>query len=63
MTLTLDFSPEEESLLREKAARQGQDVSTYATGVLRRDLNILPVDEELAEGKSLTDSRLREENK
>lgn len=63
MTLTLDFSPEEEALLREKAARQGQDVSTYATGVLRRDLNILPVDEELAEGKSLTDFRLREENK
>jgi hypothetical protein len=50
MTLTLNLSPEEEARLREKAARRGQDEVSYAAGVLRQSLHVLPGDEEPAGG-------------
>ena len=55
MILTVNLSPEEESRLREKAARRGQDEAAYAASVLRHDIYTLPMDEEPAEGQSLAD--------
>lgn len=38
MTLTLDFTPEEEARLREAAAQKGQEVRGYLLSLARRDL-------------------------
>lgn len=39
MTLTMNLSPEEESRLREQAARSGQDVGDYLLTLARREFS------------------------
>ena len=42
MTITLTLTPEEETLLRGKAALSGQPAEDYALDLLRRDFAFLP---------------------
>ncbi len=37
MTITIEIAPEEEARLREKAARQGQDVDSYLQALAQRE--------------------------
>jgi hypothetical protein len=53
MTLTLELTPDEEERLREKAARQGQDASAYALGLLRQGIQAVPSKES---GKTLAET-------
>lgn len=40
MALTLDISPDMETLLRLKAAKSGQDVTGYLLGLVKSDLSV-----------------------
>ncbi|MFN3651425.1 MAG: hypothetical protein ACK47B_17755 [Armatimonadota bacterium] len=48
MTITIQLSPEQESQLRERAARQGQDPADFARGLIERGLTRPDLDEILA---------------
>ena len=37
MTLTLELTPEVEAALRRKAAREGQDMTTYMQAIVERE--------------------------
>ena len=50
MALTLDISPDMETLLRLKAAKSGQDVTDYLLQLVESDLNV-----DLSEHDSLED--------
>jgi hypothetical protein len=48
MTLTIELTPDQESRLRERAARQGQDPADYARALIDRGLTLPSLDEVLA---------------
>ena len=50
MAMTLDISPDMETLLRLKAAKSGQDVTGYLLGLVEGDLDV-----DLSEHKGLED--------
>lgn len=48
MTLTIELTPEQESRLRERAAKQGQDPADYARVLIDRGLMLRSLEEILA---------------
>jgi hypothetical protein len=56
MALTIDLAPEEETLLGEQAAQQGQETAIYAAQMLRQLIFALPAPPEPPQGQTLAEA-------
>jgi hypothetical protein len=63
MTITIELSPEKERRLHELAARKGQDVETYAQGLIDRGIDAATSLEEILAPvrKQFEESRMTDE--